>query len=193
MPGKLVVILTTSRPITITAEHVSMRTKGRTARLASLDQASLGLESIIDTAFGDGIAIDGGAMRRRSDCDLLCVRKRSRAPPTRADEREQEYCLSACARTMRAASNHRRSSRFAQSPVRPVSHKEHTPCPQVAADAAGVHDGQQSVSAASMCQTCCRPNNERSGRIRDGIENSIDGAMRRRTAAGHGMFCARAD
>src|SRR5262249_11309915 len=41
MPGKLVVTLTTSRPITMAAEHTSMNTKGRRARPASLGASSI--------------------------------------------------------------------------------------------------------------------------------------------------------
>src|SRR5262245_9709705 len=79
MPGKLVAILMTSRPMTITAEHISMRAKESTACLASLGPVSLGLESIIGSGFDNGTAIDGGAMRRRPDCDLLCPQSLERA------------------------------------------------------------------------------------------------------------------
>src|SRR5262245_41793894 len=92
MPGKLVVILMTSRPITITAEQISMRTKGRTACLASLDPPSPGLESIIGVEFDNCTETDGGAMRRRSDCALWCPQSLERAPPPRADGESNEYC-----------------------------------------------------------------------------------------------------
>jgi hypothetical protein len=101
MPGKLVVILMTSRPITMTAEHISMRTKGRTPCLASLDPASLDpasleLESIIGVELDNCTGTDGGAMERRSDCDLLAsaiarTRAKYKRRSTKADVQKQTY------------------------------------------------------------------------------------------------------